>query len=238
MSTDITAIPEQGQIVTVRQRRYVVVDVQPSTLPPQPLAVSQTAGQHLLTLNSIEDDGLGETLQVIWELEPGTSIEEKVGLPQPDGFDAPERLDAFMNAVRWGAISSADTRALQAPFRSGIEIEDYQLDPLVRAIQMPRANLLIADDVGLGKTVETGLVIQELIVRNRARTILIICPAGLQTHWRDQMRDKFGLEFRIIDSDLMRSLRRSRGIHSNPWTHFPRLITSIDFIKRDTPMRL
>jgi SNF2 family DNA or RNA helicase len=238
MTTDTSAIPEQGQIVTVRQRRYVVVDVQSSTLPPQPLAVNQAAGQHLLTLNSIEDDGLGETLQVIWELEPGTNIEEKVGLPQPSGFDAPERLDAFMNAVRWGAISSADTRALQAPFRSGIEIEDYQLDPLVRAIQMPRANLLIADDVGLGKTVETGLVIQELIVRNRARTALIICPAGLQTHWRDQMRDKFGLEFRIVDSVMMRNLRRSRGIHSNPWTHFPRLITSIDFIKRDTPMRL
>lgn len=232
-------IPEQGQIVTVRQRRYVVVDVQESTLSVQPLSVqSNKEGHHLLTLNCIEDDALGETIQVFWELEPGTSIEEKVGLPQPDGFDAPERLDAFMNSVRWGAVSSADMRALQAPFRSGIEIEDYQLDPLVRAIQMPRANLLIADDVGLGKTVETGLVIQELIVRNRARTALIICPAGLQTHWRDQMRDKFGLEFRIVDSELMRTLRRSRGIHSNPWTHFPRLITSIDFIKRDTPLRL
>ena len=103
---------------------------------------------------------------------------------------------------------------------------------------MPRANLLIADDVGLGKTIETGLVIQELIVRNRARTVLIVCPAGLQIHWRDQMRDKFGLEFRIVDSLLMKQLRRSRGIHTNPWTHFPRLITSIDFIKRDTPLRL
>jgi SNF2 family DNA or RNA helicase len=231
--------PEQGQIVKVRQRRYVVVDTQASTLPAQPLSVQPNKDGHtLLTLNCIEDDGLGEMLQVFWELEPGTSIEEKVGLPQPDGFDSPDRLDAFMNAVRWGAVSSADMRALQAPFRSGIEIEDYQLDPLVRAIQMPRVNLLIADDVGLGKTVETGLVIQELIVRNRARTALIICPSGLQTHWRDQMRDKFGLEFRIVDSALMRSLRRSRGIHSNPWTHFPRLITSIDFIKRDTPMRL
>jgi len=232
-------IPEQGQIVTVRQRRYIVVDVLSSTLPIQPLSTqSYREGHHLLTLNCIEDDALGETIQVFWELEPGTNIEEKIGLPQPDGFDAPERLDAFMNAVRWGAVSSADMRSLQAPFRSGIEIEDYQLDPLVRAIQMPRANLLIADDVGLGKTVETGLVIQELIVRNRARTALVICPASLQTHWRDQMRDKFGLEFRIVDSSLMRNLRRSRGIHSNPWTHFPRLITSVDFIKRDTPLRL
>ena len=52
------------------------------------------------------------------------------------------------------------------------------------------------------------------------------------------MRDKFGLEFRIVDSDLMKALRRNRGIHTNPWTHFPRLITSIDFLKRDRPMRL
>ena len=128
--------------------------------------------------------------------------------------------------------------SLQAPFRSGIEIEDYQLDPLVRAIQMPRVNLLIAADVGLGKTIEAGLVIQELIIRARIRSVLVVCPAGLQIHWRDQMRDKFGFEFRIVDSGLLKELRRNRGIHTNPWTHFPRLITSIDYIKRDRPMRL
>ena len=49
------------------------------------------------------------------------------------------------------------------------------------------------------------------------------------------MRDKFGLDFRIVDSDLMRDLRRRRGIHVNPWTHFPRLITCIDFLKRERP---
>ncbi len=54
----------------------------------------------------------------------------------------------------------------------------------------------------------------------------------------EQMRDKFGLEFRIVDSTLMKELRRRRGIHVNPWTHFPRLITSIDFLKRERPLRL
>ena len=170
--------PEQGQLVTVRQRRYVVADVQQSSLPPSPLALSEDLPQHLVSLRSIEDDALGESLEVIWELEPGSRIEESVGLPQVTGFDPPERLDAFLNAVRWGAVSSADMRALQAPFRSGIDIEDYQLDPLVRAIQMPRANLLIADDVGLGKTIEAGLIIQELIVRARIRSVLVVCPAG------------------------------------------------------------
>ena len=156
--------------------------------------------QHLITLSSVEDDALGEELQVIWELEPGARSIDDVDLPEPAGFDDPRRLDAFLDAVRWGAASSADVRALQAPFRSGIEIEDYQLDPLVRAIQMPRVNLLIADDVGLGKTIEAGLVLQELLIRHRARRVLIVCPAALQVQWRDQMRDKFGLEFRIVDS--------------------------------------
>jgi superfamily II DNA or RNA helicase len=231
-------VPEQGQLVQVRSRPWVVNAVKPSSLPVNALGPTIGGGQNLITLSSVEDDGLGEDLQVIWEVEPGAKIIERVALPEPSGFDSPNKLDAFLDAVRWGAASTADHKNIQSPFRSGIEIEDYQLDPVVRAIQMPRVNLLIADDVGLGKTIEAGLVALELIVRHRARKILIVCPSSLQIQWRDQMRDKFGLDFRIVDSSLMRDLRRRRGIHSNPWSHFPRLITSVDFLKRERPMRL
>ena len=229
-------IPKQGQLVTVRNRQFVVTGVQQSTAVPQLEHQQQT--QHLIDLTSIEDDALGEHLQVIWEIEPGAQVIEQNALPTPNQFDSPARFDDFMNAIRWGIISADDTRHLQAPFRSGIELNDYQLDPLVRALQMPRINLLVADDVGLGKTVETGMVVQEMIMRGRARTALIICPSGLQLHWQQQMRQKFGLEFRIIDSAQIKYLRRSRGIDVNPWSHFPRLITSIDFIKRPRPLRL
>ena len=230
--------PEQGQLVFVRSRYWVVNEITPSTLPPDPLHPTFDGPQNLLTLSSVEDDGLGEELRIVWELEPGAKIIEKVALPDPTGFDSPERLDAFLDAVRWGASSTADIRNIQAPFRSGIAIEDYQLDPVVRAIQMPRVSLLIADDVGLGKTIEAGMVNLELVFRHRARKILIVCPASLQVQWQEQMRDKFGLDFRIVDSSLMRDLRRTRGIHVNPWNHFPRLITSIDFLKRERPLRL
>ncbi|MCP5190703.1 MAG: DEAD/DEAH box helicase [Pseudomonadales bacterium] len=224
--------PVSGQLVAVRNRRYVVSGVAGSALGE---GLENT--QNLVTLTSVEDDALGEELQVIWELEPGAAILERASMPEMTGFDDPARLDAFLNAVRWGAISQADTNTLQAPFRSGIDIEDYQLDPLARAIQMPRANLLIADDVGLGKTIEAGLVVQEMLLRHRIRSVLVVCPSALQIQWKEQMRDKFGLEFRIVDSDLMKELRRKRGLHVNPWTHFPRLITSIDFLKRERPLR-
>lgn len=233
-------VPVQGQLVEVRQRRFVVTDVNRSSLQLDLYTdVRNQITQHLVELSSVEDDGLGEELQVVWEIEPGARVLERATLPDPaGGFDDARRLDAFLDAVRWGAVASADVQHLNAPFRSGIDIEDYQLDPVVRALSMPRVSLLIADDVGLGKTIEAGLVVQELMLRHRARSVLVVCPSGLQIQWRDQMRDKFGLEFRIVNSDLMKDLRRRRGLHVNPWTHFPRLITSVDFLKRERPMRL
>ncbi len=146
-------------------------------------------------------------------------------------------IDAFLDAVRWGAATNADRGFLQAPFRSGVSIEDFQLDPLVRAIDMARVNLLIADDVGLGKTIEAGLVIQELLLRHRARTVLIVCPASLQEKWRVEMLEKFGLDFRVVDTAYIKQLRRERGIHANPWTSHPRLITSMDWAKGGEGLR-
>jgi hypothetical protein len=224
-------VPEPGQLVRARGRSWVVAEVDRSELDRP---------QHLVSLTSVEDDAFDETVQLLWEVEPGTRVMERATLPtpHPDRFDDPDRLAAFLDAVRWGAVTSADSTALQSPFRSGIAIEDYQLDPVVRAVRMPRVNLLIADDVGLGKTIEAGLVAQELLLRHRARTVMVVCPASLCVKWRDEMAEKFGLEFRIVDSDLLRHLRRTRGLRANPWTHFPRLIVSMDWLKRDRPMRL
>lgn len=238
--TATSGAPEPGQLAVVRGRRWVVSDVIRSALPADVTGDVPPRRQHLVSLVSVEDDATGEELTVIWELEPGASSIERPDLPEVDAarIDDPRELDAFLDAVRWGAVTSADSRALQAPFRSGIVIEDYQLEPVVRALRMPRTNLLIADDVGLGKTIEAGLVVQELILRHRARTVMVVCPASLQIQWRDEMREKFGLEFRIVNRQLLADLRRTRGVHANPFTHFPRLIVSIDWLKGDLGMRL
>ena len=227
----LRGVPEPGQLVEVRRRQWVVADVNSSKLE------SSAVTQSCVTLSSIDEDGLGEELKVIWEIEPGAKVIERAGLPAITGQDDAKTLDAFLDAVRWGAATNADRGFLQAPFRSGVSIEDFQLDPLVRAIDMARVNLLIADDVGLGKTIEAGLVIQELLIRHRARTVLIIVPASLQEKWRVEMLEKFGLDFYVVDTDYIKQLRRERGIHANPWTSHPRLIASMDWVKSGEGLR-
>lgn len=227
-------------MVRVRGQHWVVADVIPSSIPPDVLSSRSQEPHTLVRLSNVEDHGLGTELEVIWESEPGRQILATATLPtvEPGTYDEPARLAAFLDAVRWGAVTSADAYTLQAPFRSGITIEDYQLDPVVRALRTPRVNQLIADDVGLGKTIEAGLVAQELSLRHRARTIMIICPADLCSKWQREMSEKFGMDFTIIDSAALKDLRRTHGIYANPWRVFPRTIVSLPWLRGERAQRL
>lgn len=227
------AVPEIGQIVTVRGSNWAVVEVQQQGLGRSTADDASAQLQHAVTLQSVQEDRLGHELRVVWELEQGRSALAHRGLPEeidPDKFDDPNRLAAFIDALRWGAITSADDGTVQAPFRSGANVEPYQLTPLKRALASPRANLLLADDVGLGKTIEAGLVIQELLLRHRARTVIVVCPAGLAFKWQDEMQEKFGLDFTVVNSETMKDVRRSHGVHANPFTLFPRIIVSMAWL--------
>jgi hypothetical protein len=89
---------------------------------------------------------------------PDARVLDKETLPTPDPscFDPPERLDAFLDALRWGAVTSADSQALQAPFRAGITIEDYQLDPVVRALSMPKVTSPFSTTSGWARPLRPG----------------------------------------------------------------------------------
>lgn len=149
-------IPEQGQFGAVRQRRYVVADILASQLPSLSISTKETPPQHLLTLNSIQHDILGKSRQVVWKLRPSTRVYKTSDLPEPDGFDSPQHSDAFLGTVCWGIIASVDVEAVQTSFRSGIETEGYELDQVMRAVQMLRVNPLIANNVGLDKKIEAS----------------------------------------------------------------------------------
>lgn len=241
LPTRVPPLPDKGQIVNVRGATWAVVDVKEQGLPRSPADEGEARLMHVVRLQSLDEDRLGQELAVVWELELGHSIAPDQGLPEfidIDAFDDPKVLAAFVDAVRWGAVTSANDRAFQAPFRSGANVEAYQLEPLRRALQSARTNLLLADDVGLGKTIEAGLVVEELLLRHRARTAVIVCPPSLSLKWRDEMREKFGLEFEIVDSDLMARVLRTHGPNANPFRLFPRVIVSMAWLPTLRAQRL
>ncbi|GAB3119820.1 DISARM system SNF2-like helicase DrmD [Streptomyces calidiresistens] len=233
--TESERLPREGDLVEVRGQSWVVARAEPS--PPRDGA-SRTAT--LVHLQSVADGRFGDTLSVIWEVEPGRRVLPAGSLPDAStgAYDPPARLAAFLDAVRWSAVASADTRTLQAPFRSGVAVEPYQLEPVSRAVGAPRVNLLLADDVGLGKTIEAGLVVQELVLRGRARRAMVVCPAGLTLKWRDEMAEKFGLEFTIVDSEHCARLRRTHGTAANPFRVHPLTIVSLPWLRGRKAQRL
>lgn len=234
-------LPELGWVVEVRGSTWAVTNVKVQGLPRSPADETTAQLSHVVDLQSLDEDRLSETLSVVWELEVGHTVTPAQGLPDninPASFDDPDKLAGFIDAMRWGAVTSADPNRYQAPFWSGVNVEAYQLEPLRRALGAPRTNLLLADDVGLGKTIEAGLVIQELLLRHRARTAVVVCPPSLSLKWQDEMRDKFGLDFTIVNSELMAQVRRTHGPHANPFLMFPRVITSMAWLPQVRAQRL
>ena len=135
-------------------------------------------------------------------------------------------------AGRWPKTRLAPNRCFQEP--SAISCQNNPSTKYLtgRALELPRPRLLIADDVGLGKTIEAGLILRELNARRRAARILIVCPASIIEQWQTELASKFGFEFKIFDSDGVAEARRSLEAGSNPWCAEPRVIASVDFIKR------
>lgn len=208
----MTAVfPEPGRIALVRQRRYLVENVIP---PPS------SGEATLVDLSCLDDDAQGESLSVLWEHELDAQILKDDGWSAVarKGFDDPALFAAYLRTLSWNCVTATDPSLFQAPFRAGIRIDAYQLDPLRKALRLPRVNLFIADDVGLGKTIEAGLIARELLLRRRIDRIVVACPPAMLDQWQDEMEARFGLTFAILDRAYVTRMRRERGFSVNPWT--------------------
>jgi superfamily II DNA or RNA helicase len=124
--------------------------------------------------------------------------------------------------------------ALLAVTPGRLRIEPYQLVPVSRCLRMPRPRLLLADDVGLGKTIEAGLIVTELIARRRANRILIVTPAGpLLDQWKEEMAQRFGLRLVVADRAELERIRKGTELGTNPFDHLPLALASMDYLKQD-----
>ncbi len=166
----------------------------------------------------------------------------------PSGLPHIERIDSIVDRLAAKQIDSPlhhDLRAratsLDLAYRydrflsltnNRIEIEPYQVQAAYEILNSYDHRYLIGDEVGLGKTIEAGIVIEELIARERAQRVLIVAPAPLVVQWQEEMREKFDRNFVIYDRETVRSHRKSHP-NQNVWLQEDLIITSIDFAKQD-----
>ncbi len=233
-----TDIPRVGMLARVRNRRGIVASVSPCDNPH-----GGDAGRLHLVQVEYKDHDAPHSERLLWELEPGRELLAPNRLPRVrESAPMPaEDFDALLRAARWTALMPCvdpdgegplDRQPVSSPLHSGVRVEEYQLEPLLRALRMPRVNLLIADDVGLGKTVEAGLILKELLLRRRIRRVLVLVPAALRLQWRDELDDKFALPFEIVDRGRTENLRRELGIDANPWRSFSRIVASYHYLRQ------
>jgi len=229
--------PQAGQSVIVRNRPAVIRDV---TAAPGP---GPGGEMHVLEVEYLDGYGHPDREALIWEREVDARVLSALRLPKVDDASRPpadpDGFAALLDALRWSSVGRGSPLAddsgrasLVCPWHGAVQVEDYQLYPVLKAMAMPRVSLLLADDVGLGKTIEAALIASELIARRRIRRILILCPAALQIQWHEEMRDKFSLEFTVMHRDGAFRVQQSLGMDANPWATTPRVITSMDYLRQ------
>ena len=146
-----------------------------------------------------------------------------------------EDLGDFASGRRLRDAARLSTRAAAGPFRSfgriAVEPRPYQLVPLMMALELDPVRLLVADDVGIGKTVEAGLIARELLDRGEIRRIAVLCPPHLAEQWQRELAEKFHLEADLVLSSTIQRLERDLPLGVSVFERHPFTVVSTDFIK-------
>ena len=158
-------------------------------------------------------------------------------------FDRPVRLAArssplvvsrrrWMAACRAALGRSGDRTSLHAAARADLVLMPYQLEPAIETIRNGSPRILLADAVGLGKTIQAGIITAELVRRRALERALILTPPGLRDQWADELLARFGLASTVADAAWLRAMRAEWPASLNPWSIPGVLIASVDFVKR------
>ena len=158
---------------------------------------------------------------------------------QPSYFrpPSPEDLSDATSAYLLWQAARLTLREGAAPFRSlgriSIRPRVYQFVPLLMALRLDPVRLLIADDVGVGKTIEALLIARELIDRGEVRRMAVLCPPYLCDQWEKELREKFNLEGVVIRSSTISRLERHKPVNRSIYEHYPIQVISIDWVKSE-----
>ncbi|MFE4051093.1 DEAD/DEAH box helicase [Streptomyces sp. YIM B13518] len=200
-----------GSLVTARGREWVVLpESEPDLLVLRPLGGS--------------DDDIAAVFPA-FETVKGAEFAP----PEPGDLGDQRAAGLLRTALRVGFRSGA------GPFRSlaGIAVEPraYQLVPLLMALRQKTVRMLISDDVGIGKTVEAGLIASELLAQGEATGLAVLCSPALAEQWQQELRSKFGIDAELVLSSTVSRLERGLDLGQSLFDKYPHVIVSTDFIK-------
>ncbi|MGW3229169.1 helicase-related protein [Kitasatospora sp. NPDC001095] len=200
-----------GSLVTARGREWVVL--------PESAA-------DMLVLRPLggSDDDIAAVFPAFEDVKGA-----EFAAPSPDDLGDQRAAGLLRSALRIGFRSGA------GPFRSlaGIAVEPraYQLVPLLMALRQKTVRLLISDDVGIGKTVEAGLIASELLAQGEAKGLAVLCSPALAEQWQAELRTKFGIDAELVLSSTVSRLERGLDLGQSIFDRYPNVVVSTDFIK-------
>jgi len=205
--------PKVGDRVRVRQQTWTVRDVE-AYEHCRVLTLAPAAGH--------DQRPLRRFIQPFDDVEP---VERGRGEQRVS-------LRAWRHLCRSALLEDGPSWALRTAVAARIDLMPFQLEPALALLHGLGSRVLIADDVGLGKTVQAMLAAAELRARGLALRILIVCPAGLREQWAEECVTRFEMPMAIMDQQGVRRARTLMPVGVNPWTAESLVITSIDYMKR------
>lgn len=137
---------------------------------------------------------------------------------------------------QWRQKIPTDT-ALHIGNRAAMDLMNFQLEPAQISLKRPRQRILIADTVGLGKTLEAGILMSELIARGKGKRILVVTVKSMMTQFQKEMWNRFTIPLVRIDSNKIQKIRSQLPANYNPFFYYDKTIVSIDTLKRDIEYR-
>ncbi|PSF33320.1 helicase [Aphanothece hegewaldii CCALA 016] len=204
-----------GTIVRCRQRQWVVLPSPSSEII------------RLRPLSGLEEESCGIYLPLERELEPAD-----FPLPSANTLQDLKAAQLLLDAARLSLRSGA------GPFRClgrlSVRPRPYQLVPLLMALRLEIVRLLISDDVGIGKSIEAGLIAREMLDRGEIKRICVLCPPQLCDQWQRELKQKFHIDAVVIRSGTAAKLERGLpSVDSHIFSYYPHIIVSLDYAKSE-----
>ena len=177
-----------------------------------------------------------KTAYFLSDLEKITVIDPAKTTLVPDDSARFTRSRLFLESL-WRQKIPTDAK-LHIGHHAVMDVMPYQLEPAAMSLSRPRQRILMADGVGLGKTLEAGILISELIARGKGRRILVVTVKSMMAQFQKEMWERFSIPLISLDSAKIQRIRRDLPSNHNPFHYYDKTIVSIDTIKRDSEYRV